>query len=559
MSLNPTDRHHFERQISYARPIIIFLSILALLELPPSHEVRRSISFLIAWLIFAVLVVEVQQLLRRRPWHLPLACDILALAAFMYITPFPVAAWFPYLFVCYVAGARWGLDAALPVSGILALLLVALTAVRGEIHWMRVLSWVGVTGGTFAAGTGLAFLGDRTRLFAAESDFLASITSTMQVDQGLAESLRLLLDDLAVVFRAEQALLVYRDTDLERIFVWRLKHGESERLVPENLPLSRSDGFLLDDMDAALCWNHLQGPGSGFGWDRRNGRPLKNLPRLPGPTQNELKVRSLMTVSFDQGGQPAGRLFLLNGLKPRKPFDRSDLAWFERLARHVGPGLENLFLLRHLRARAIEAERSRISRDLHDGILQTLLSIEIQLDVLRRRVPTSPDQAASGLSNLQQTVRNEGADLRAFVTDLRPVRVQSADLVDLMRGFAERYRNESPLALDLLIDSADLRAPDRVCRELFQIYREALNNIKKHAKATHVVVKLSQDDSRLLLVIDDNGEGFSFAGKFTGDELDRLRLGPISIKERTRTVGGVLTVESNPGHGARLTIEIPLG
>ncbi len=139
------------------------------------------------------------------------------------------------------------------------------------------------------------------------------------------------------------------------------------------------------------------------------------------------------------------------------------------------------------------------------------------------------------------------------------MRVQSADLTDLMRGFAERFRNESTLALDLLLDSAELRAPDRVCRELFQIYREALNNIKKHAKVTHVLVKLSQDDSRLLLVVDDNGEGFSFAGKFTGDELDRLRLGPISIKERTRTVNGVLTVESNPGHGARLTIEIPLG
>ena len=140
-----------------------------------------------------------------------------------------------------------------------------------------------------------------------------------------------------------------------------------------------------------------------------------------------------------------------------------------------------------------------------------------------------------------------------------PLRVQSADLVDLMRGFAERYRNESTLALDLLIDSAEVHAPDRVCREVFQIYREALNNIKKHAKASHVVVKLTQDDSRLVLMVDDNGEGFSFAGRFTGDELDRLRLGPISIKERTRTVGGVLTIESNPGHGARLTIEVPLG
>src|SRR6266849_1439093 len=278
-----------------------------------------------------------------------------------------------------------------------------------------------------------------------------------------------------------------------------MKAGENDRLIPESLPLSRTDGFLLDDMDATLCWSSLVGPGSGFGWDRGDGRTIKNLPRLPGPVLQEFKIRSLLTVSFDQAGQPTGRIFLLNA---GKPFQKQDLAWLESIAQHIGPALENIFLLRHLRARAIEAERSRIARDLHDGILQTLLSIEIQLDVMRRRLPAAPD---------------------------------------------------------LLMDSAQLRAPNRVCREIFQIYREALNNIKKQAKASHVVVKLSQDDSRLVLVVDDNGEGFSFAGRFTGDELDRLRLGPISIKERARTVGGVLTVESSPGHGARLTIEVPLG
>jgi signal transduction histidine kinase len=466
--------------------------------------------------------------------------------------------WFPYLFICYAAGIRWGLGGAMPLAGLLALGLVLFTVHSGEVQLMRVVEWLAITSGTFAGGAGLAFLGDLSRRFATQNAFFSRISATMNVEQGLAESLRLLLEELAMAFSADEALLLYRDTDLERIFLWRLKAGESERLIPETLPLSRTDGFLLDDMEATLCWNSLLGAGSGFGWDRRDGRPLRNLPRIPGPTQNELKIRSLMTVAFDQGGVPVGRFFLLNGRKGNKPFDKADLAWLERIAHHIAPSLENIFLLRHLRARAIEAERSRISRDLHDGILQTLLSVEIQLDVLRRRVPTAPDQAISGLANLQQTVRNEGAELRHMVTDLRPLRVQSADLVDLMRGFAERFRNESALALDLLIDSAELQAPDRICRELFQIYREALNNIKKHAKASHVVVKLSQDESRITLVVDDNGEGFSFAGKFTGDELDRLRLGPISIKERTRTVGGVLTIESNPGHGARLTIEIPL-
>jgi signal transduction histidine kinase len=558
MTPHPTDQRYFERQIVYARPIITVLAMLALFELQPSHAVRRSVSFLFAYLILSILVLQLERVLRARAWHLPLACDILVLAFFLYLSPSSVPVWFPYLFICYSAGIRWGFDGALPLAGLLALSLVLFTVGRDEIHFLRVVGWLAITGGTFAGGAGLAFLGDLSRRFATENAFFSRISSTMNVEQGLAESLRLLLEELAAAFSADEAMLLYRDVDLERIFLWRLRAGESERLVPETLPLSRTDGFLLDDLDATLCWNSLIGAGSGFGWDRRDGRTLKNLPRIPGPTQAELKIRSLMTVAFDQAGAPVGRFFLLNGRKGNKPFEKTDLAWLERIAFHISPSLENIFLLRHLRARAIEAERSRISRDLHDGILQTLLSVEIQLDVLRRRVPTTPDQAVSGLANLQQTVRNEGAELRHMVTDLRPLRVQSADLVDLMRGFAERFRNESALALDLLIDSAELQSPDRICRELFQIYREALNNIKKHAKASHVVVKLTQDDSALTLVVDDNGEGFSFAGKFTGDELDRLRLGPISIKERTRTVGGVLTIESNPGHGARLTIEIPL-
>jgi signal transduction histidine kinase len=556
MSPRRTDWRHFERQHDYARPIIIFLALLAVFEQPRSHDAQRSISFLTSYLILSVLVIFLDWLFRDRSLHLPLACDFIALCIFMYLSPSTVPAWFPYLFVCYAAGIRWGLRAAIPMAAALSLSLVYLTAFHGEMRWPRVISWIGLTVGTFVSGVGLAFLGDRSRRVDIENELFSRITATMQVDQGLAECLRLLLEELALAFQAEEALLAYNDSDLERIFLWHLKSGVTERLSPENIPLTRADGFLLDDMDATICWNSMEGEGSGFGWDRRNGRRLKTLPRLPSSTQQEFKLRSLMSVAFEQDGQPVGRIFLTNG---RRPFNKEELGWLERVARHVSPSLENIFLLRHLRARAIEGERSRISRDLHDGILQTLLSIEIQLDVLRRKVSQVPDQAVASLANLHQTVKNESAELRRMVTDLRPLRVQSADVVDLMRGFAERYRNESPLALDLLIDSADLHAPDRVCRELFQIYREALNNIKKHAKASHVVVKLTQDDSRLVLVVDDNGEGFSFAGKFTGDELDRLRLGPISIKERTRTVGGVLTVESNPGHGARLTIEIPLG
>jgi len=239
-------------------------------------------------------------------------------------------------------------------------------------------------------------------------------------------------------------------------------------------------------------------------------------------------------------------------------FASRDLRWLEQIVRQAGPPLDNVFLMRHLRARAVEAERSRISRDLHDGILQTLLSLIIQLGVLSQKSAQKSDHVSADLSRLQKTVQQESEELRKFVTDLRPLRVASADLRELMLGFAERFRNDSGMALDLFIEDRALRIPDRICREVFQIYREALNNVKKHANAGHVVVKLGQDEAKVFLVVDDNGRGFSFSGRYTSEELDRLRLGPISIKERTRSVGGTLTLESNPGHGARLTIDIPL-
>jgi signal transduction histidine kinase len=561
--MNPqaTDRLHFEVQIAYARPVVAVLAVACLLELRVAREETRALYLLIAYLSVAIIIPFVERALRVYDWHWPLACDVVVVALFLYFSPEKVPAWFLMFFVAFAAGYRWNLKLAVSLAFGLLLLAVALQANR--------MSQTGTTlslyyllpyfAATLLGAGAMAFLGNRNRVFTEQQQFLNRLGATMHVEIGLAESLRQLLEDLCGEFKTEGALLAYRDADLERIFLWQLKSGESERLTPENLPVTRADGFLLDDLEASLCWNSMEGRGSGFGWDRRNAQSLKILPRIPGPTLNEFRIRNFISVAFDQEDHPVGRLFLTNRKPGAGPFLPGDLEWFQKVSRNVSPSLENIFLLRHLRARAIEAERSRISRDLHDGILQTLLSIEIQLDVLRRKITTHPDQVEAGLTSLQQTVKNEGGELRHLVTDLRPLRVQSADLVDLMRGFGERFRNESGLALDLLVDSVDLHAPDRVCREIFQIYREALNNIKKHAKASHVVVKLSQDDSRLALVVDDNGEGFSFAGRFTGDELDRLRLGPISIKERTRTVGGVLTVESNPGHGARLTIEVPLG
>jgi signal transduction histidine kinase len=556
MQLHAAERRYLERQIAYARPIFTFLALVDLLQRAPGDRGPRAVLFVGAFLCFSVFLALAQYAKRIGEIPMPLAVDLAALAVLLLLTRSVVAFWFLYLFVALAAGIRWGQRPSVILAGTVTLALLVRTAMRSSLALPEVVSWVAFAVGTFGAGVGLSLFGNYLRRHGAEQEFLAHLTGLIEVDRGLAESLRAVLNELARAFEAERAVLAFRDLELERIFVWRLNAGDNSRLTPANLPVMRSDGFLLDHPDASFCWNQLDGAGEGFGWNRSDGSPLKELPRLPGPMREELGWRSVMGVTLEAAGQPVGRILVGNG---RRRFHPQDLQWFERIVRHLGPPLQNLFLLRHIRARAIEGERSRISREIHDGILQTLLSVDIQLDVLRRKVPACPEQAVASLSSLQQTVRNETEELRRMVTDMRPLRVQSADLVDLMRGFAERFRNESGLGLDLLIDSAELQLPDRICRDLFQVYREALHNVKKHAHASHVVAKLWQNDSRVVLVVDDNGEGFSFAGRFTGDELDRLRLGPISIKERTRSMGGVLTVESTPGHGARLIVEVPIG
>jgi signal transduction histidine kinase len=555
MQPHVADRRHLERQITYARVVFLVLALAALLLDDPQGRGVHAAAFLATYLALAVGLVWWLRIPQPADWRVPLVTDLVALGVLLLLTQSIVPFWLLYLFVAWAAGVRWGLQRSIELAATVTMVVILHAALRAKFEWSQLISWTALLTGTLTAGMGLSFLGDRYRRQAGEHALLARLIGMLQVEQGIAESLRLVLQELARAFDCEKALLAFRDTDLERVFLWTVSVDQQERISPESRPLSLADSFLFSRPEASVCWNQVEPPKRGFGWDRHDGRRLAELPLLPETTRRELGLRSFMSVTMDYGGQPVGRIMLCNG---RSRWLRQDLHWFERVVRHLGLPLNNVFLLRHMRARAIEGERSRISRDIHDGILQTLLSVDMQLGVLFRKVRHAPDQIASALDALQQTVRSETAELRRMVTDMRPVGVESADLVELMQGFAERFRNESGLALELLLDADDLRAPDRVCRDLFQIYREALHNVKKHAHATHVVVKLWQDDTQVTLMVDDNGQGFSFAGRYMGDELERLRLGPISIKERARSVGGLLTVESTPGHGARLTVEVPL-
>ncbi|MGB0035201.1 MAG: histidine kinase [Candidatus Acidiferrales bacterium] len=555
MPLESTERLYLERQVSLARAIFVALALLASIETPGAPTSRGAIPFLSAYLVISLAAVLLGRIISEGRFRIPLAADFIALATFLYLTSSVSAFLFLYLFVVFSLATRGSTRTMFGLVGAATIGIIIRMSLAHPFAWRSLLHWTFIGLGTLVSGLGMGFLGAREREHLSRQQFLEKLTHLLQFDRGLTESIRQSLGELALAFECEQACLVIRDEELERLFVWKIRPTDREPSGPETLPLARSETFLIDSLEVSMCWEFKNGRGEGFGWDRRTGEIFRNIPAPPNTTREEFGARSLLAVTIEAGGHPTGRVLLLN---PRERFSTGNLRWLEQIIRHIGPPLENIFLLRHLRSRAVESERSRISRDLHDGILQTLLSLKIQLEVLRRKLSKAPDQVGKELANLQNTVQQESEELRRMVTDLRPLRVESADMRELMHGFAERFRGESGLAVDLFIEDRNMRLPDRLCRELFQIYRESLHNIKKHANASHVVVKLGQDEAKVSLVVDDNGLGFSFSGRFTSEELDRLRLGPISIKERTRSVGGTLTVESNPGHGARLTIEIPL-
>ena len=595
--MESSGKRQLEKLVNVARPVALILALLALKESAPGGATGIAAIFLGGYLGVALVLVAGERWFHFERFFFPPQIDALVLVGFVVLTPSLAAFWLFYFFAVFAMAAlgrtgeprllsAWrrifsdsarsrssndprhrslsshlfATDAGLVSAG--ATVAVAIRA--GWFSWVGqqgIFHWLGFAVGTYLAGLCVAWLGTRERTQLGEDRFIESLLSMIRVEKGLAESVRLVLSEIAREFDCEHALLVICDEEIDRLFVWRGEQNRRHAFPPETLALTRAGAFLAEDLSQSVCWNSLEGKGQGFGWPsqagehRETGAVVKEMEVPPAATRQELAANRVMAVTILSSGHPTGRMILVNA---RRPFTRGDLRWFERIVRHLNVPLENVFLLRSLRARAVEAERSRISRDLHDGILQTLLSLNIQFGVLRRKLPQASEQVGSDLESLEKTVREEGDDLRQMVKDLRPLRVESADLREMMHSFAERCHDESGMVVDLFLEENDLRAPDRICREVFQIYRESLNNIKKHARASHVVVKLWQDDTKIFLVVDDNGQGFSFAGKFESEELDRLRLGPISIKERTRTVGGVLTVESNPGHGARLTIEIPL-
>ena len=208
--------------------------------------------------------------------------------------------------------------------------------------------------------------------------------------------------------------------------------------------------------------------------------------------------------------------------------------------------------------RTREEERHRIAADFHDGPLQSFISLQMRLEILRKLFERDHNAGMQDLKQLQALAQSQVRDLRAFLHSMRPVDVDGGNLVVTLRRTAESFQKESGIPVTFVSAPTPVGLPPEVTMEVLQMLREALHNVQKHAGASRVAVAMEKGDRDLEISVDDNGHGFNFAGTYSLEELELLRLGPASLKRRARGLNADLLLESRPGRGAGIKFRIPL-
>jgi signal transduction histidine kinase len=182
----------------------------------------------------------------------------------------------------------------------------------------------------------------------------------------------------------------------------------------------------------------------------------------------------------------------------------------------------------------------------------------MRLEILRKLLERDFEAGMEDLRQLQALAQSQIRDLRAFLHSMRPVDVDGANLVATARRTAESFQKESGIPVTFLGTATPVGLPQEMTSEVLQMLRESLHNVQKHAGASRVAVSLEKTDRGLEISVDDNGHGFNFAGSYTLEELELLRLGPASLKRRARSLNADLLLDSRPGRGAGLKFRIPL-
>ncbi|MGC2186515.1 MAG: histidine kinase, partial [Terriglobales bacterium] len=407
----------------------------------------------------------------------------------------------------------------------------------------------------------LGYLAEQQKRLRSEKAVIARILGKVRVEAGLSGTLQEIVGELLVMYGAERALIASQEATGHRVYVGEmlLRNGEASffRWL-DPLPSDR-ETYLFDyPAETSYAWRSSRSENESFtllGLDHAGQKLPASSPVFLDLIAGQRRFNQLMMVSFVFGKEWWGRIFFL---EPRMVGEvTEELRFLQELVRQIGPAVYNVYLLRRLRLRAGALERARFGRELHDGAVQSLIAVEMQVDVLRRQSATRSEMVPEELGRIQGLLREEVLKLRELMQQMKSLDVDSRKLIGFLGDTVERFQRETGITARFSSDLEEPDMPQPVCRELSRIVQEGLVNVRKHSRAHTALVRLSARNGNWTLVIEDDGQGFPFEGRFTQTELDALGKGPLVIKERVRVIAGELAIESTPGQGSRLEISVP--
>ncbi|MHB8112154.1 MAG: sensor histidine kinase [Bellilinea sp.] len=198
---------------------------------------------------------------------------------------------------------------------------------------------------------------------------------------------------------------------------------------------------------------------------------------------------------------------------------------------------------------AAAEERSRLARDLHDSVSQTIFSLTLTAQAARILLDRDPGRVAGQLDHLQSLAKSALGEMRSLIQQLRPDPLMLDGLAACLRQHVRERKEQDDLEVDLTIQG-ERRLPAAVEEGLFRVVQEALNNVVRHAGVNAASVTLRLDQNPIELCIEDRGKGFNPQGKSP----DTGHLGLAGMAERVRSLGARLEIDSAPGSGTRVWV-----
>ncbi len=362
---------------------------------------------------------------------------------------------------------------------------------------------------------------------------LREILIILNSNRSLVESLNYIVRQVAALTGADEVAIIKKEIDVERIVIASNRSGAE----------INDDAFIESQISQVLDGQTIVYP---EGLDAEDS--IVSTLDMSG-----FEHHSILGLPLYLGSEPYGGLILY--FAQQRAFSGEDLELSSTFADQAMLAIANAQLRDQAEQTAVAMERSRLARDLHDAVTQTLFSASLIAEVMPATWEADHEEGRNLLKELRQLSRGALAEMRTLLLELRPAALADADLADLLRQLADSLTGRTGTPVDLRIDG-HCSLPSDVHVTLYRIAQEALNNVVKHAEASVVAVSLQcnpsthadNEKNMAALVVSDNGKGFD--PDCTASDC----LGLIIMRERAQAAGADLKIDSQSGAGTTVTV-----